>query len=478
MAWTVALIAPPLIAAGVEPFRASHSLSLFLFSTLLVVAVVALVGGLRPALAAVAVGVLAGAYAFVKPYNSFRFDFRVEDAPLVAFTVVGVGVAILVDRLARLLEEQAALLRAESALRRVGTLVAQAAHAHDLFAAATKEVGGLLDVDLAGMGRFEADGAVTVVAGWRKDGERLPLGSRWTLEKGNLSALVAETRRAARIDDPTDASGSMGPLLRDASIRSAVAAPITVQALLWGVMIAGSIKPKPLPPGTEARLADFTELLASAIANAESRAELAASRARIVTTSDETRRRIERDLHDGAQQRLVSLGLGLRAAQGSVPPELDELRGEISRVAEGLSSVQDELREIARGIHPAILAEGGIGPALKTLARRSAVPVALHVDADSDLPEPIELATYYIVSESLTNVAKHAHASQIKVDVGTRNGAIHISVCDDGAGGAEPRGGSGLIGLTDRVEALGGVLALESPVGAGTRLEIDIPIGC
>jgi signal transduction histidine kinase len=209
-----------------------------------------------------------------------------------------------------------------------------------------------------------------------------------------------------------------------------------------------------------------------------SRDELAASRARVVATADDTRRRIERDLHDGAQQRLVSLALGLRAAQASVPPELGTLETELSRVAEGLASVLDDLREIARGIHPAILAEGGIGPALKTLARRSPIPVELEVHPESQtrLPESVEVATYFVVAEALTNAAKHAEASSILVRVDVDEDELRLSIRDDGRGGADPDTGTGLIGLKDRVEAIAGTLVVESPVGGGTTLLVVLPL--
>jgi signal transduction histidine kinase len=221
---------------------------------------------------------------------------------------------------------------------------------------------------------------------------------------------------------------------------------------------------------------ELTELLALAIANAESRAELAASRARIVATADATRRRIERDLHDGAQQRLISLALALRAAEAAVPPELGQLRGELSRVVEGMTSALDELREMATGIHPAVLAEGGLGPALKTLARRSAIPVELDVRAAARLPERVEVAAYYVVSEALANAAKYADASAVKVDVAARDGALCVDVRDDGRGGADPTRGSGLLGLMDRAEAIGGTISLESPRGGGTRLRVELPL--
>jgi signal transduction histidine kinase len=208
----------------------------------------------------------------------------------------------------------------------------------------------------------------------------------------------------------------------------------------------------------------------------QSREELAASRARIVAAGDQARRRIERDLHDGTQQRLVSLVLDLRTAEATVPPERPELRAQLDRVADGLTGALEELRELSRGIHPAILSEGGLGPALRTLARRSAVPVELDVDVQGRLPEPVEVAAYYVVSEALANAAKHAHASAAQVEAQARDGLLHLSVRDDGVGGAAPGGGSGLVGLADRVEALGGTIRVDSPAGQGTRLQIDLPI--
>jgi signal transduction histidine kinase len=274
-AWAIALIAPPAIAAATGSFRASLGLTGFLFCALLVVILVALIGGRRPALVAVVVGFFVAEYGFTVPYDTFALHVHASDAPLVVFVVVGAAVAILVDHLARLLEEQTSLRRVESAVRRVATLVARAASAEELFAAAAEEVGELFAVDLAGMARFEADGTVTILAGWRGDGEGLPVGSRAAVEDGSLSALVAATGRPARVESPSEASRSIGALLLDAGIRSAVAVPITVQARLWGVMVAGSTADKPLPASTEARLADFTELLATSVANAESNAWLA-----------------------------------------------------------------------------------------------------------------------------------------------------------------------------------------------------------
>jgi signal transduction histidine kinase len=240
-------------------------------------------------------------------------------------------------------------------------------------------------------------------------------------------------------------------------------------------VVVACARAEPLPADTEARLAEFTELVATAVANAESQAELTASRARIVATADSTRRRIERDLHDGAQQRLVALALQLRGAQATVPREAGELARRLERVATELTGVLEELREFARGIHPAVLAQGGLRPALKALARRSPVPVRLGLHVDGRLPEPLEVAVYYVVSEALTNAAKHAGATSVEVEVSAVDGLLHACVGDDGRGGARFTAGSGLVGLRDRVEALGGRLTLQA-TRPGTRVEVVLPL--
>jgi signal transduction histidine kinase len=223
-------------------------------------------------------------------------------------------------------------------------------------------------------------------------------------------------------------------------------------------------------------VAQFTDLVGTAIANAESRAELLASRARIVTTADQTRRRIERDLHDGAQQRLVTLTMKLRALEAETAPQPEAVKREVAEIAAGLEDVLDDLRETARGLHPVILSRGGLEPALKALGRRSPVPVEFDVRGRERLPEPVEVAAYYVVAEALTNAAKHAHASFVRVEAEVTNGDLSVSVRDDGVGGADPARGSGLVGLTDRVEALGGKLTLHSPPAGGTTLEVDLPL--
>src|SRR6266511_1552197 len=372
------------------------------------------------------------------------------------------------EALAELADEQAAL-------RRVATLVAQGASPQDLFEAVAEEVGRLLPVGSATMGRYEPDDSVTTVASWSTAEVAFPTGKRWPTEGTNVAWMVLQRGRSARIDDFSAATDPIGVAAREAGMKSAVGSPIVVEGHLWGVMTATSTE-GPLPPGTEARLASFTELVATAIANAESSAELAASRRRIVAASDDARRRIERNLHDGTQQRLVSLGLAVRAAEANLAPERQDVQDQLSRVALGLADAVEDLQEISRGIHPAILSKGGLGPALQTLAHRSAIPVELDITTDVRLAEPIEVAAYFVASEALANAAKHSQASRIDVSLEQREGNLWLSVRDDGVGGADAARGSGIVGLNDRVEALGGSLRVDSSPGEGTQIVAQLPL--
>jgi signal transduction histidine kinase len=364
----------------------------------------------------------------------------------------------------------------QAALRRVATLVARGASAPTLFHAVAEEIASLLPADATVLSRYDPDGFLTRVGIWSRPGVQLPPGERSRLGGRNVSTLVYETGQAARLDNYGEDAGDAAVWVTS-GLRSSVGVPISVEGRLWGVVVAVSMSAEPLPADAETRLAGFTELVATAIANAEAQAELTASRARIVATADRTRRRIERDLHDGAQQRLVTLALQLRAAQATVPPELAELHAELDRAAAGLTTAIDELREYARGIHPAILADGGLLPALKTLVRRSSTPATLDVRAPGRLPEHIEVTAYYVVSEALANVAKHANASVVHVDVDATGELVTLAIGDDGVGGANPVRGSGLIGLKDRVEAIGGTLSVRSHHGEGTTVRVELPLG-
>jgi signal transduction histidine kinase len=395
------------------------------------------------------------------------------EARLASFTeLLATAIANTESRaaLARLAEEQAAL-------RRVATLVARGAAPEVVFTAVAEEVGQLLPVDQAALCRYEPDGALTFLSQWGKPMAHLTVGSRWKLGGHNVGTLVFQTGRPARVDGYAESSsGALGPSIREAGLRSAVGTPVIVEGRLWGLIPVASQREQPLPADTEARLASFTELVAAAIANAQSRAELLASRARIVAASDQARRRIERDLHDGTQQRLVSLGLAARTAEADVAAGRGDPQSELSRIAAGLADAAAELQELSRGIHPAILSDGGLGPALRTLARRAAVPVDLAVTAGERYPEPVEIAAYYVASEALANAMKHAQASFVQMSLATADGRLLLSVRDDGVGGADPARGTGLAGLTDRVEALGGSIQLHSTTGTGTHITADLPL--
>jgi signal transduction histidine kinase len=363
------------------------------------------------------------------------------------------------------------------ALRRVATLVARGVAPSEVFSAVVAELASCLDSRNASLFRYEPDGTALLLAAADEPGlQKMPVGERFSLDGENILALVRRTGRAARMGSHDHAGGSAAARIRALGLRSAVGAPIVVDNRVWAVAIAGSSRSDAFPPGAEQRVSDFADLIAIAIANVQAREELTASRARIVAAADDTRRRIERDLHDGAQQRLVSLGLRLRLAEESVPSEQLALREQISDVVNGLGNVSDELREMSRGIHPAILSKGGLGPALRTLARRSAAPVDLDVAVPRRLPDQVEVAGYYVAAEALTNISKHAQASQVHLAVKTEGEYLYLLIRDDGIGGADTGKGSGLIGLVDRVEALGGRIGITSHRGEGTLLDAVIPL--
>jgi PAS domain S-box-containing protein len=367
-------------------------------------------------------------------------------------------------------DELSVLADQQATLRRIATLVARGVTPSEVFCAVADEMARCLHVRHATVSQFGADDTLIPLAIFHGDAlQQLPEGLRLALDGDNVATKVFRTSRAARMDTHDNAAGTHAAQIRELGIRSAVGAPVVVDGRLWGAAIVGSWAPEPLPPDTEARIGDFADLVATAIANAATRAELVASRARIVAAADDARRRLERDLHDGAQQRLVSLGLQTRLAEESLPPQL-------ARVVSGLTDVSVDLQEISRGIHPAILSKGGLGPALKTLARRSTVAVALDLAIDRRLPDSVEVGAYYVVAEGLTNAAKHARASQVEVCARSGDDDLYLSIRDDGVGGADLGKGSGLIGLKDRAEALGGSLTVTSRAGNGTSLDVTIPL--
>jgi signal transduction histidine kinase len=443
---------------------------------LLVVLPVAVVWGTGLAAVTAVLSVMVFAYLFVSPTHTFAVTDSRSVVALSVFLVTAVVVGELAARLRRAAFASARLTAEQSALRRVATLIARSAPPSMVFEAVTREIGLLCGADLARMERYEPDGTVTGIAAWSSVPAHLTVGTRFDLDGPSVARAVRETGGPVRIDSFTGATGAIAREAGELGIRSSVGCPIMVAGRPWGVIAASTKSDEPFPANTQSQIASFTELVATAVENAEARAELTASRARIVATADQTRRRIERDLHDGAQQRLVTLALQLRAAQAAMPPYLDELGAELDLVAAGLTDALDELREMARGIHPAILAEGGLAPALKALARRSPIPVDLLLHVEGALPERIEVSAYYVVSEALTNSAKHAHASAVTVTVEAADDMLRISVRDDGVGGADATRGTGLIGLRDRVEAVGGSIFIDSPPTAGTTVRADFPL--
>ena len=389
-----------------------------------------------------------------------------------AFTeLVGTAIANSAARaeIERLAEEQAGL-------RRVATLVARGAATEEVFAAVAREVSDVMHFPIAAVQRFEDDGqATTMIAVWSDRPHPFRPGTRWPVHRSGLAAQMLRTGRAARMAGFANRRGAFAATARRVGLESVAAAPIIVNDAVWGLVTIASADP--LPEHVEDRLAEFTELMGTAIANTQSRTELSASRARIVAAADETRRRIERDLHDGIQQRLVSLALKARTIEKMPPRPADEMKCELSVLADGLGTSLEEVREISRGIHPAVLSEAGLGPALKALARRSAVPVELHLDLGPQLADRVEVAAYYIASEALANAAKHAQATVVDVRVQRTDSTLTLSIRDDGIGGADLNHGSGIIGLKDRVDSLGGVISISSPPGSGTSLNVRLPAG-
>ncbi|MFJ9897942.1 nitrate- and nitrite sensing domain-containing protein [Streptomyces sp. NPDC091280] len=355
----------------------------------------------------------------------------------------------LIYSAARDVTESRRAAREQAALREVATLVARGVPPHEVFSEVARQVGAVLGSGSAAVLRYGADGVATVV------------GSAHSPAVEAEAAAAAEVARTAR----------------PARVGRSVGAPIVVDDRLWGAVVAAVAGPEPLPLGIESRLADFTALVATALANADSRDQLTVSRARVVAAGDASRRRIERDLHDGVQQRIVSLQLDLRTAQSMLDDQPAELVEQLDHIAKGLDDAFTDLLQVARGIHPAILSKGGLGPALRALARRSAVPVELDLRLPPGrLPEQTEVAVYYVTSESFTNAAKHARASFVRVTARAEDDVLEVTISDDGTGGADPGHGSGLIGLVDRVEAIGGRLRVDSPPGEGTTLTVRLPL--
>jgi signal transduction histidine kinase len=371
---------------------------------------------------------------------------------------------------------QRALADEQAALRRVATLVAAESPPSRVFQQVTEEVGRLLGLPRATVVKYDGAHTATVVGGWTEDGRpRLPVGTSLDLDGDTVVARVLRTGTAQRVESYGQASGSLAETLRKAGYRAAVGAPVSLAGRSWGALAAATASDEPLPEGLERRLCDFADLVGQALANADARERLAASRAELVAVSDAERRRLERNLHDGAQQRLVSVALGLSMVDAKLEDDPGTARELLSATQDDLTRGLEELRELARGLHPALLTERGLGPALNALLTRAPVPVEIEELPEERLTAPVEAAAYYVVAEAMTNVAKYAHASRATVSISRSDGCATVTVCDDGVGGADPAGGSGLRGLAARVEALSGRLDVDSPPERGTCIRAEIP---
>jgi signal transduction histidine kinase len=385
-------------------------------------------------------------------------------ADLVATAIANAEARTEVERLAA---EQAAL-------RRVATLVAEGASPTAVLDAVAAEMEALLDADQVALNRYEPGAEIHVLAHRGLDVARTPVGSRMNYEGDSVTATVQRTGKPARMEHHEGAPGALAELARATGLRCSVGAPIVVDGRLWGIITASWKGEEPPPPATEARMARFAQLLDTAIANADSRDKLTASRARVLTAADEARRRVVRDLHDGAQQRLVHTVAVLRLAQRALREKDENAESLVDEALEHAEQGNDELRELAHGILPAVLARGGLRSGVDAMVARLGLTV--HVDVPGErYPAEIEASAYFIVAEALTNVVKHAQAKRIEVQASVSAGVLCVAIRDDGIGGADP-GGHGLVGMADRAAALGGRLEIDSPRGDGTRLDATLPL--
>ena len=379
----------------------------------------------------------------------------------------------------------------QAALRRVATLVALGADASGIFDAVCSETGHLVGASAVNLSHYTTDGVNLTVAGWSLRDTHVPVGTRFPITDDTIAGAIARTGGSARIDNWDDADSELAQIIRERGIRTSVGAPVAVDGRLWGALVAASDIEDGLPPDTELRLARFTELIATAVSNATTRSDLIASRARIVAAGDEARRKIERNLHDGTQQRLIALGLDVQRIRSLLDTDPAAAGAALERMEADVMSIFEDLRELARGLHPPLLARGGLRPSLRVLARRSPIPVELEFDLPERPAPSVETAAYYVVSEALTNAIKHSEATFVTVTVATDHAGgpfgmgldgsgrivnLHLTIVDDGVGGADAAEGSGLMGLIDRVDALGGHLQLESPPGGGTRISVELPL--
>jgi PAS domain S-box-containing protein len=403
------------------------------------------------------------------PYDGEPLPDRIEErlAEFTELVATAISTAASREQVGRLAEEQ-------SALRRVATLVAREAPLAEIFAIVGEELRRLVGLEQLRMLRFEGDGTCTYVAGWGAPGGAIPVGTRLPVGGENIPTSVLRTGHPARMDDFAEASGEVGDYARNLGVRSAVGYPMLVEGRLWGCIIATSPRAEPLPAGTEASIGEFTALVATAISNIQARSDLAASRARIAAAADEERRRVVRDLHDGAQQRLVHTVVTLEMARDALEHGQGDAPMLVTEALKHAQQANAELRELAQGILPGVLTRGGLRAGVDSLASRMTVPVENGVTVGR-LPAAVEATAYFVVAEALTNIVKHARAQHAVVTAQVEDGRLDVCVRDDGAGGARPDG-SGLQGLADRLAALDGELRIASPADGGTLLTAAIPL--
>ena len=407
---------------------------------------------------------------FAVSYDAMPLDMPEGRGAVVAFTDID-------DRLRaeEVLRERDAILAAQQAsLRRIAMLVAGGAASGDVFAVIAREVAQLLGTALVVVWRYEPDRPATVVGAWGDRPHPFEAGTTWPVDERTAAALLPEIGIPARIEDFGEIGGIIPDAIRETGIRSGIGAGIVVDGELWGVMGTGVAECEPLPDHVEDRLSGFTELVATAIANIEARKDLAASRARIVAAADDERRRVVRDLHDGAQQRLVHTVVTLEMARQALESEGTDASALVTEALDHARRATNELRELSHGILPSVLTANGLRAGVGALASRAPVPVDVDVSVGR-LPAEIEATAYFVVAEALTNVAKHADARSASVSAHVEDAMLTVAVRDDGVGGARTDG-SGLLGLRDRIAALDGRLRVESPPEGGTLVAAALPV--
>ena len=425
-------------------------------------------GGVRSAVATpiLAEGRLWGAMIAASTYDdSLPPDTEARIGQFTELMATAIANAEARAEVSRLADEQAAL-------RRVATLVAQGAPPGAVFEAVTREVAELLDASAVTLARYGDDELTVVATSGRIDDVRV--GDHFLLGGTNVVSTVRRTGRTARLDDYTDATGAIGDVARGVGVRSVVAAPVVVDGSTWGALVAIWDDREPPPEQTEEWMARFAELLDTAIANADSRDQLAASRARVLAAGDDARRWVVRDLHDGAQQRLVQTVITLKLAQQALGEDRSNAETLLAEALGTAERATAEVRDLAHGILPAVLTRGGLRAGIDAFVSRLDIPVDVDVLPERLHPD-IEASAYFIVAEALTNVVKHAQATRATLKAAVDDGTLALEVRDDGIGGADPEG-HGLVGIADRVDALGGSLRVESPDGGGTLVAVCLPL--